>query len=177
MTGNGPVQAPSKAIILRAARANRRARERARAERPGRAAATTLIGLCNCLAEHCGKGPVYRCLKLLYKHGPRRCPGNSPNMSAGRWCAWVRAYCVSMAPLREVSAAASRSTACRLWWSCGPPPGPAFGTRRKKKKKKKIHPAVLAPTVSGPVSHRSPRSSVYFGRTFAWARNCECARV
>lgn len=40
-------------------------------------------------------------------------------------------YCVSMAPLREVSVVASHSTACQLWFSCGAPPGPTFGTQRK----------------------------------------------
>lgn len=36
-----------------------------------------------------------------------------------------------MAPLREVSVVASHSTACRLWFGCGPPTGPAFGAERK----------------------------------------------
>lgn len=64
LTGNGALQAPSKAIILRAARAKRSVHARStRTDRsPRRAAATTLIGLCNCLAKHCGKRPALICL-------------------------------------------------------------------------------------------------------------------
>lgn len=46
-------------------------------------------------------------------------------------CVCVCAMCVSMAPLREASVVASHSTSCRLWFNCGPPPVPTFGTQRK----------------------------------------------
>lgn len=45
----------------------------------------------------------------------------------------------SIGSRREVNVVDSHSTARRLWFSCGPPPGPAFGTKRK-------YSAVLATT-------------------------------
>lgn len=74
--------------------------------------------------------------------------------------------CVSMAPLREVSVVASHSTACRLWFSCGPPPGPTFGTQRKYTRGTCSH-CFLDPSFIGLCV------LVYFGCTFV----CVCACV
>lgn len=72
LTGNRLVQAPRKAIILRVIQAKgaythllSHARLRVHSARteqsPSCAVVTTLIGLCNCLAKHCGKQPIQIC--------------------------------------------------------------------------------------------------------------------
>merc|ERR1712035_97584 len=76
--------------------------------------------------------------------------------------------CVSMAPLREVSVVASHSTACRLWFSCGPPPGPTFGTQRKYTRGTCSH-CFLDPSFIGLCVR------VYFGCTFMCACVLNCA--
>lgn len=72
---------------------------------------------------------------------------------------------MSMAPLREVCVVASHSTACRLWFSCGAPPGPTFGTQRKYS--------------SGPCSHRlgTRLSSVCVRVCILDGRLCGCVIV
>lgn len=113
------------------------------AQSPSCAVVTTLIGLCNCLAKHCGKQPIQICpfasnrfLNMdSHRHDSAIQEIAEPVCIcvSGRVCVIIIALCVcvSMAPLREVSVVASHSTACRLWFSCGPPPGPTFGTQRK----------------------------------------------
>lgn len=75
---------------------------------------------------------------------------------------------VSMAPLREVSVVASHSTACRLWFSCGPPPGPTFGAQRKYTRGACSH-SFLDPSFIG------LRTLVYFGCIFMYLRMCNAA--
>ncbi len=165
LTGNRPVQAPRKAIILRRTWAKgaythlpSHARVRAHSAcaewSPSCSVVTTLIGLCNCLAKHCGKQPVQICpfasnrfLNMdSHRHdsaiqeivepvcicvSERLCVCVCVIMIAYMCVSVCVCVCISMAPLREVSVVASHSTACRLWFSCGPPPGPTFGTQRK----------------------------------------------
>lgn len=72
LTGNRPVQAPRKAIILKVTQAKGacthllchahiRALSACTESSPSCAVVTTLIGLCNCLAKHCGKQPIQIC--------------------------------------------------------------------------------------------------------------------
>lgn len=72
LTGNRPVQAPRKAIILGViqakgathiffSRVRIRAHSASTEQSPSCAVVTTLIGLCNCLAKHCGKQPIQIC--------------------------------------------------------------------------------------------------------------------
>lgn len=72
---------------------------------------------------------------------------------------------MSMAPLREVCVVASHSTACRLWFSCGAPPGPTFGTQ--KIPQWYSLPPSLDPSLIGLCA------SVYFG----WTCVCGCVIV
>lgn len=128
---------------------------------PRRAAATTLIGLCNCLAKHCGKRPVLICLfaSNRFLNTDSRRPDSAVQETAERvrvytcaserLCRYVTCVCVlcvygsfkgsvcgGLSFHRMSAVVQLRSTAWPYIWNT------------------ENTPVVLAPTVSGPIFHR-----------------------
>ena len=152
---------------------------------PSHAAVTTLIGLYNCLAKHCGKRPVLICLSAsnhFLSADLTVLSRNLPNMCA---CILVRAHlhryvacvcvCVCVCtvscvygsfkgsecgglPFHRMSAVVQlRCTAWPYIWNT-----------------EKIHQWYLLPPSLDP-SFIGLCASVYFGWTFVWVCNCDCA--
>lgn len=151
---------------------------------PRRAAATTLIGLCNCLAKHCGKRPVPICLfaSNRFLNTDSRRPDSAVQETAervrvhtcaserlGRYVTRVCALCVygsfkgsvcgGLSFHRMSAVVQLRCTAWPYIWNT-----------------EKIHQWYLLPPSLGP-SFIGLCASVYFGWTCVWVRNCECAHV